>query len=229
MMNRKSIVAAVAALSLGFGTACTLVRAQDTPQDKQTQDKNPSAQPDKNKTDDPSQTAGAVDADLQAKMAAQEKTKADLLANFNDADFVKVASMANQDEIDAAQAAVAKTTNDDVKNFAQHMIDDHTNAGTELKSLAEGKGWAISDKADVKHMLAIKDMQKMNNADFDKFYASSAVADHQEAIQLFKLAADKASDPDLKAFATNKIPTFEMHLKMAQDLEQKTAAVTMAK
>jgi len=228
MIDRRSVVAAVAALSLGFGTVCTIARAQDA-QDKQTQDKNPAAQADKSKTGDSSQNGGASDAELQQKMETQEKTKSDLLANFNDADFVKVASMANQDEIDAAQAAIAKTTNDDVKNFAQHMVDDHTKAGTELKALAEGKNWTVSDQGDVKHMRALKEIQKLNGADFDKAYATTQVADHQDAIQLFKLAADKASDPDLKAFASKEIPTFEMHLKMAQDLEQKTAAVTMAR
>jgi putative membrane protein len=225
MLNRKSVVAAVAAMSLGFGSVCTIVRAQDTAQDQQTRDKNPAVSPNKQETG----AAGMSDADMQQKMAEQEKTKQDLMANFNDADFVKVASMANQDEIDAAKAALAKTTNDDVKNFAQKMIDDHTQAGTELKSLAESKGWKASDHPDVKHLMAIKQMNTMNGADFDKAYATSAVADHEDAVALFKLAADKASDADLKAFASKELPTFEMHLKMAQDLEQKTAAVTMAK
>jgi putative membrane protein len=222
MLNRKTVVAAVAAMSLGFGSACSSVRAQDAQAD-QTRDKNPAVAPDKQQTD-----AGMSDAQMQQKMADQEKMKQDLMSNFNDADFVKVASMANQDEIDAAKAALAKTTNDDVKNFAQHMIDDHTQAGAELKSLADSKNWKASDHADVKHKMAIKQMNTLNGADFDKAYATAAVADHQDAVALFKLAADKASDADLKAFASKEVPTFEMHLKMAQDLEQKTAAVTMA-
>jgi putative membrane protein len=206
---------------------CTIpvARAQDA-QDKQTQDKNPAAPGgDKQQTGD----AAAPDADLQQKMDRQEKLKQDLMANFNDADFVKVASMANQDEIDAANAAIAKTTSDDVKSFAQKMIDDHTTAGTELKSLAESKGWHAADHCDAKHMIAIKQMNTLSGADFDKSYATSAVADHEDAIALFKLAADKASDADLKAFAGKEVPTFEMHLKMAQDLESKVGAVTMAK
>jgi putative membrane protein len=223
MFERKAVVAAVAAMSLGFGTFCTIARADDMAQDKQTQDKNPAAQPDKSKTDDPSMS----DAQMQQKMAEQEKMKSDLMSNFNDADFVKVASMANEDEIKAAQAAQSKTTNDDVKMFATHMIDDHTKAGDELKSLAAGKNWTVKDKCDVKHMMAIKDMSKLSGADFDKAYASSAVADHEDAVALFKLASDKASDADLKAFASKELPIFQEHLKMAQDLESKTSAVTM--
>lgn len=227
MLYRKSVVAAVAALSLGFATMCTntVARAQDTAQDKQTQDKNPAAPDNKQQTGD----ATMSDADMQAKMAMQAKMKQDLMANFNDADFVKVASMANQDEIDAAKAAVAKTSSDDVKSFAQKMVDDHTAAGAELKALADSKGWQISDKSDVKHMMDAKEMDKLTGADFDKAYATQQVADHQDAVQLFKLAADKASDADLKAFASKEVPTFEMHLKMAQDLESKVGAVTLAK
>lgn len=227
MLNRKSIVAAVAALSLGFGSVCTIVHAQDA-QDKQTEPKNPAAANNKQQTGDAPEAAMS-DADMQQKMAEQEKTKQDLMANFNDADFVKVASMANNDEIDAAKAVLAKSTNDDVKGFAQHMIDDHTQAGKELSTLADAKGWKASKHADVKHLMAIKQMNTLSGADFDKSYATTAVADHQEAVALFKMASDKASDADLKAFAAKEEPTFEMHLKMAEDLEQKAAAVTVAK
>jgi putative membrane protein len=215
MIDRKAVVAAVAAMSIGCGVVCTLA------QDKPLQDKNPAAAFDKSKTADP-----APDAQMQQMMEEQEKTKSNLMATFNDADFVKVASMANKDEITAAVAAQAKTTNADVKDFAQHMIDDHTKAGAELKSLADGKGWTVNDTCDVKHMRAIKEMGALSGADFDKAYATSAVADHEDAIALFKLASDKASDSDLKAFAGKMVPAFEMHLKMSQDLEAKTASVT---
>lgn len=224
MFDRKTVVVTVAAMGLSFGTFCTSLRAQD----RQTEDKNPAAAADKNKTADTDANTPA-EADMQQKEQMQEKMKSDLKANFNDADFVKVASMANEDEIKAAQSALAKTTNDDVKTFAQHMIDDHTQAGTELKSLADSKGWTVSDTCDIKHMLAIKDLEKLIGPDFDKAYASSAVADHEDAVALFKVAADKASDSDLKAFASKMVPAFEHHLKMAQDLEGKTSAITMIK
>ena len=108
MIQRRSIVAAVAAMSLGFGTVCTLVRADDTAQDKQTQDKNPAAVPDKNKTDNGVPAAPISQQqldDLQKQEQMQDKMKSDLMSSFNDADFVKVASMANQDEIQAIPLA----------------------------------------------------------------------------------------------------------------------------
>ena len=184
MLDRRTVVAAVAAMSLGLGSTCLFVRADDTAQDKQTQDKNPAAIQDKNKTADL-----ASDIEMQKKEDMEEKMKSDLMSNFNDADFVKVASMSNEDEIKAAQDAEAKSSNEDVKKFAQQMIDDHTKAGTELKTLADSKGWTISDNPDVKHMRAMEAMDKMNGTDFDKSYASTAVADHQDAVALFNNTA----------------------------------------
>jgi putative membrane protein len=224
MMYRKSIVAAVAAISLGLGTTCTIARADDTAQNPPTANKNPADQPNKQEMN---QTV--ADPDLQAKVQEQAKMKQDLMANYNDADFVKIASMANADEISAAKLALLKTHNDDVNKFAQKMIDDHTAAGAELKSLADSKSWMIYDQPDAAHEMAQGDMKKLEAADFDKAYASSAVADHQDAIALFKFAADKTTDEQLKAFVNKCLPTFQMHLKMAQDLESKLTAVGMTK
>jgi putative membrane protein len=224
MFDRKSVVAAVAAMSLGVGTACTISFAQNTPDAGAA--KNPAAVPDKSNTAEMN-AAPMTEPQMQQKMEDQEKMMADLQTNFNDANFVKVASMANQDEIDAANSAIKNSNSDDVKAFAQHMVDNHTKAGTELKSLADSKGWSVSDQSDVKHMMAITNMEKLSGSEFNKSYATSAVKDHEDAIALFTIASDKASDPDLKAFASKMLPTFKEHLKMAQDLETKVSAVTM--
>jgi putative membrane protein len=203
---------------------CTLVRAQDTAQDKQLEPKNSSVQPNKNETNDQ-----GSDADMQAKMKEQEKLKADLMNNYNDADFVKILSMGNASEIAAAQQAIQKTHNDDVKMLAQHMLDDHTAAGNELGSLAASKGWTVSDQPDVKHQMKMKDMNDLAPADFDKAYASAQVTDHQETIALMKYAQDKTSDDQLKGFINKELPTFQEHLRMAQDLDNKLTAMGSAR
>jgi putative membrane protein len=235
MFHRKSVVVAVAVMSLGLGTTITLARADSTAQDKQTADKNPASPNDKQST----VTAADIHQhtpisqqqmdDLKMQEQTQDKMKSDLMANYSDADFVKVASMSNQDEIEAAKQALDKTNNQNVKDFANHMIQDHTKAGDELKALAEKKGWQISDQPDAKHMIAMLGMDKMDPSDFDKAYASAMVADHEGAIALFKYASEKTQDQDLKTFVNNALPTFEEHLKMAQDLETKLTAMGMAK
>ncbi len=45
------------------------------------------------------------------------------------------------------------------------------------------------------------------------------VKDHKEDIDAFKKEADKGNDPDLKQWASGKVPTLEHHLDMARSAE----------
>src|SRR5215216_5624079 len=46
--------------------------------------------------------------------------------SINDAQIASIVVTANQVDIDAGKAAAAKTTNPEVKKFAQLMVTDHT-------------------------------------------------------------------------------------------------------
>jgi putative membrane protein len=47
------------------------------------------------------------------------------------------------------------------------------------------------------------------------------VADHKDAIKEFQKAAQNADDADIKAFASNTLPTLQEHLRMAQETQAK--------
>ena len=49
-------------------------------------------------------------------------------------DFASKVSVANQFEIDTSQLALKYSKSDDIKKFAQQMIDDHTKAGVDFKA-----------------------------------------------------------------------------------------------
>jgi putative membrane protein len=47
------------------------------------------------------------------------------------------------------------------------------------------------------------------------------VSDHKTVVDEFKKASTDAKDGDVKAFAAKTLPTLEMHLSMAEDLQKK--------
>jgi putative membrane protein len=55
------------------------------------------------------------------------------------AEFVTRAANGNMFEIQSSQAALEKTQNDQVRQFAQKMVQDHTGAGDRLKQAAQGQ------------------------------------------------------------------------------------------
>lgn len=135
-----------------------------------------------------------------------------------DASFVKQASAAGLAEIALGRLAAEKGASADVKTFGQTMVDDHTKAGDELRTIATGKSLAVSaapTPADVKAATLIGNE---NGTAFDKAFKAKMVADHEKVITLFRTESTSGKDSDLKAFATKTLPTLQHHLEMAKQL-----------
>jgi putative membrane protein len=133
-----------------------------------------------------------------------------------DKSFIEKASKSGQEEVDISQAVVARTTNPDVRAFAQMMIDDHSAANTALVGIASGKGV----ETPVKGIGETEKWSKKSASDLDKDYVSKMVADHKDAVELFQKEADKGSDLDVKGFARDTLPKLQHHLEMAMDLKK---------
>ena len=59
-------------------------------------------------------------------------------ANLSNDDFVRDVTLKNMAEVELSRLALDKTTNLDIKAFAQRMIDDHGAAGNHLKAFCQG-------------------------------------------------------------------------------------------
>ena len=137
-----------------------------------------------------------------------------------DKQFLGKAADAGSTEIAASKVAQSKSSNGDVKKFAAAMVTEHTKVADELKQLASTKQIEVSDRPGKKQQALIDKLGRLEGAQFDKDYAASiGVAAHTDAVKLFTDASQKASDPDIKAFAAKTLPALQHHLEMAQALQ----------
>ena len=143
--------------------------------------------------------------------------------DHQDASFLRDAAEAGNAEIAGSKVALDKATSQDVKTFAQQMIDDHGKAGDELKALAQQKNVKVSDKPSIAKTTEIKMLSERKGSSFDQHYAESiGVKAHQDTIKLFQKEIDKGQDADVKGWAQKTLPTLQHHLEMAQALKTKT-------
>jgi len=61
-----------------------------------------------------------------------------------------------------------------------------------------------------------KKMNDKSASDFDKEYSEKMVKDHKNAVDLFEKAANDGNDSDIKAWASNTLPTLRKHLEHAE-------------
>ena len=144
-------------------------------------------------------------------------TKAAGATTSGDSGFIKKVADQSMGEVEMARLGADKAASNEVKQFAQKMVDDHTKANGELTALAGTKSVEIAEKSD-KH-------QKMNNkladkagADFDKAFMKQMVADHKKVVREVEHEAKSGKDPDVKAWAEKTLPTLKEHLQEAETI-----------
>jgi putative membrane protein len=139
--------------------------------------------------------------------------------NKEDRDFVTKAAMSGMKEVQLSQIAAESASSDAVRQFAQRMVTDHTQANQQLMQLASSKGVALPATPDQKVSNNAAKLQGLSGAAFDKQYLKEVgVPEHEKDISLFERQAANGTDPDLRAFATAQLPTLREHLEMARSL-----------
>lgn len=131
--------------------------------------------------------------------------------------FVEEASAKGIAEIETAKLALEKGTTDDVKEFAQTMVEDHTAANKELTALAQQKELEVSTEAELINKAKAMILQLRGEKSFDKAYMNNQVMAHQQTIELFQKASN-AEDAEIAAFAKQTLPKLEHHLKVAEQI-----------
>ncbi|MEJ1237930.1 DUF4142 domain-containing protein [Chryseolinea sp. T2] len=134
----------------------------------------------------------------------------------DDADFAVAAADGGMLEVQLGQLALKNASSQQVKQFAQQMVDDHGKGGVQLKALAEGKGISLPTVLSDKNQKIVDDLSLKTGVEFDKEYAKLMVDDHRKDVDAFRKESEKGNDPELKAWAGETLPMLEHHLQMAE-------------
>jgi putative membrane protein len=137
-----------------------------------------------------------------------------------DAAFVKKAAEGGLAEVELGKLATQKAASDDVKKFGQRMVDDHTKANDQLKSVASSKGIDIPSALSAKDEAMKSRLDKLDGAAFDRAYMSHMVQDQTKDVSEFSREAKAGKDAEVKSFASSTLPILEEHLKLAKSVDQ---------
>jgi putative membrane protein len=143
-----------------------------------------------------------------------------------DPQIAGIVQTANQIDINQAKVALKKTSNQQVKDFANQMISDHTSLEKSVNDLAKKLGVTPEDSptsTQLKQQAAdeAKKLRSLSGKAFDKEYASHEVAYHQAVIDAAKSTLiPNAKNADLKSALEGAAPLLQGHLEHAQQLEQ---------
>jgi putative membrane protein len=136
----------------------------------------------------------------------------------SDQQFVDFAAQTDMMEAHLGQLAGEQAAGQNIKDFAQMLVTDHTNDYQQLTAAAGKASLTVPKGLDAAHDQMIAPLAKMKGTAFDRGFAQEMIAGHQKAIMAYQREAQNGQNADLKAYANQTLPTLEKHLQAAQDL-----------
>lgn len=144
--------------------------------------------------------------------------------NPTDAEIAAIVVTANQVDIDAGKLAQSKSTNKEIRGFAERMVVDHTGVNktatelvTKLKVTPQENATSRGLKeGGEKNVTTLKALQ---GAAFDNAYIEHEVAYHQQVLDAVdKVLIPSAANAELKALLVKVRPAFVAHLEHAKQV-----------
>jgi putative membrane protein len=149
-------------------------------------------------------------------------------ASSSDKKFVQSALEGGNAEVKLGQLAAQKGNSEDVKQFGQKMVDDHTKLGDQMKQIAQQEGIQVPDGSPAKDKALETKLNSLSGDAFDKAYIKAMVKDHQKDLSEFKKEASSGNDTSIKDAASQGAQVISEHLQMAQQMAQKHSVKTDA-
>jgi len=138
--------------------------------------------------------------------------------------FSSAAAQGGLTEVELGRLAVQRGSNPAVKSFGHQMIEDHSRANSELKTIATRKNIALPTDLNSDQKATMDKLSKLSGSEFDKEYMSDMVKDHEADAKEFESQANKGTDADIKAFAAKTLPMIQRHLQLARDVANQVDA-----
>ena len=147
-------------------------------------------------------------------------------ARPNDAQIAHIAYTAGQIDIKAAELALQKSKNREVRAFAQDMVRDHKAVNQKALALVKKLKVAPQDNDTSKSLTqsaqgTVASLKKLNGAAFDKAYAQNEVEYHKTVNgALQNTLIPSAENPELKDLLQTGLKIFQGHQQHAEQVAQ---------
>jgi putative membrane protein len=168
--------------------------------------------------------------DTSSQSSSQNGTRMDSGSNkmmkSPDVNFAMKAAQGGMAEVQMGKLAADKGNSTDVKAFGQQMVDDHTKANDDLKSVAEKEGMTLPTDMNAHQHAMYSRLEKLSGAAFDKAYVTDMVKDHQEDVKEFQKESNTGKDDQIKAFASRTLPVLQSHLDKIKSIQSNMGGST---
>lgn len=142
-----------------------------------------------------------------------------------DTQFLAKAIVSGRGEVELSQLATSRAASPEVKQFAEHMVKDHTAMNAKLmaeaqrhKIKAEGTYGTPPLQPSRQAQMTKEQLEKLSGAEFDKAFIQRLIRDHEMDIAQFQEEAKNGKDTATRDLADSALPTLQEHLRQAREI-----------
>ena len=141
--------------------------------------------------------------------------------------FAEQAAKRGAAEVELGRLAAERSANAEVKQFAQMMVSDHTQAGNELRQAASANGLQLAGELPDDSEKLMQELQGLRGPEFDREYMEAMVEAHREMRAMVSRRVDDARlmtdngalEMAINGWAAAALPKIEAHLAMAEKID----------
>ena len=136
----------------------------------------------------------------------------------DEAKFLVRAAEIDLAEINIGRLATLRASRQDVRQFANQLVQDHSTNLNQVNQLANRNNWKSGERMDQEHQQLFQKLAALQGPKFDQEFLQNMVAGHKKAAEVFQHASEHCKNADIKQFATQTLAAVRQHEQEAQRL-----------
>jgi putative membrane protein len=136
-----------------------------------------------------------------------------------DTRFVEAQLEGNLAEIDLAKLAIQRSQDQNIRNFAQKMITDHTAANGTLMPIAQGQEIGMPTAVSPQHQLMMDQLSQLSGVAFDTAYITMMIQAHGETLAAMNNQLTNGQSQVLNVWVQNTRPVVMQHEQIAEQIK----------
>jgi putative membrane protein len=153
-----------------------------------------------------------------ASLAAAQSNN--IAPSATDRTFVQQAAMSDLFEIEAGKLALSRAREAPIKQLAQSITADHTQAAAQLKDTAAvaNLGVALPTNLDAAHARMLSQLRAASDQRFDAVFLIVQAETQKRALKLHEDYQQQSTSPTLKALAESGAESAKAHLSKIREI-----------
>lgn len=141
-------------------------------------------------------------------------------SEMHDRIFIRQAIDDNLGEIDLAKLAMEKTSNANVRLFAERMIADHNKMNNQMEAIAHHLQVEVPTQPGGNARKIHKKLKALTGPQFDRGYADEMIKLHKDVLIAYQRQLASTQNPQLRDAVAQGAQIIQQHLLMARNLQK---------